>query len=167
MLGGAIMDIREAFDTIVSQLRENDGKFGRSSSTYVVERKNLTSYGWRVLETAVNAEGDYLSEPDNVILTVTTSADGDYVIRSRPFVWAPQNKYGFTAKMFNYIFRKYDPQLVESCVKVATENGDDGMLYSELVNTNGVCRCHYGVKVYNNRTDIWEKVYEGTFPVES
>ena len=162
------MDIREAFDAVVSVLRENDGNFGCRASTYVVEpSRKLTRYGWRVLETAANADGDYLSEPDNAILTVTHRDDGGYIVYSRPFVWAPQNKYGFTAKLFSYIFRKYDPQLVDSCVGVAEDNGDDSMLYSELSAINGMQRCHYGVKVYNHRTSAWEKVYEGTFPVES
>lgn len=155
------MDIREAFDAIVSQLRENDGNLSCSASTYVVERRNLTRYGWRVLETAANAEGDYLSEPDNVILTVTHRDDGGYLINTRPFTWQPQNKYGFTSKMFSYLFRKYDDALVKSCISLAENEG--GMLYSEVKNTNGVQRCHYGVKVYNCRTGEWEKVYEGTF----
>lgn len=162
------MDIREAFNTIVSMLREYDGNFNFGhASTYVVERKNLTAYGWRVLEAAADAEADYLDESTGMILAVTHCDDGAYLIRYRPFVWEPHNQYGFTLKMFNYIFRKYDPQLVDACVKVATDNSSDSMLYSELVNANGVQRCHYGVKVYNNRTSAWEKVYEGTFPVES
>lgn len=162
------MDIREAFGTIVSALREDDGNFNFGhASTYVVERKNLTAYGWQVLETAANAEADYLDESTGMILAVTHCDDGAYLIRYRPFVWTPQNKYDFTVKLFSHIFRKYDPQLVDACVKVAEDNGDDGMLYSEVRETNGVCRCHYGVKMYDARFDTWEKVYEGTFPVES
>lgn len=161
------MDIREAFTTIVSALREDDGNFGRSDSYFVVGRRNLTHQGWRVLETAANAEADYLDEKNSVILTVTHRDDGGYLIHYRPFSWEPQTRYGFTPKMFNHIFSKHDPQLVDACVKMATDNSSDSMLYSELVNANGVQRCHYGVKVYNHRTSVWEKVYEGTFPVES
>ena len=157
------MDIREAFDSIVSMLREHDGNFGRNSSNYAVERKNLRHYWWRVFETVADVGADYLDERHDVILTVTRRGDDGYLVYSRPFVWTPQNKYGFTVKLFSHIFRKYDPQLVDACVKVAEDNGDDGMLYSEIRETNGVCRCHYGVKVHNRRTDEWEKVYEGTF----
>lgn len=161
------MDIREAFDAIVSMLREHDGNFGRNSSNYVIQRKNLRHYGWKVFESAANVEADYLSEEYNVILTVTHRGNDAYLVYVRPFTWEPQTKYGFAPKMFNHIFHKYDPQLVDACVKVAEDNGDDGMLYSELLETNGVPRCHYGVKVYNPHTSVWEKVYEGTFPVES
>ena len=158
------MDIREAFTTIVSLLRENDGNYGCSSSTYAVERMNLTRSGRHVFETAANAEADYLDDENNVILTVTRRDDGGYLVCSRPFVWQPQTRYGFSCKMFNHIFSKYDDALVQSCIKLAEE--DDGMLYSEIRDTNGRQRCHYGVKVYNCRTGEWEKVYEGTFPVE-
>lgn len=161
------MDIREAFNAVVSMLREYDGNFGRNSSNYAVARNNLRHYWWRVFETVADAEGDYLDEKHDVIITVTRRGNDGYLVYSRPFVWQPQNKYGFTPKMFNHVFRKYDPQLVEACVKMATDNSSDSMLYSELVNANGVQRCHYGVKVYNHRTSAWEKVYEGTFPVES
>lgn len=161
------MDIREAFNSIVSMLREYDGNFGRNSSNYVVERNNLTRIGWRVLTTAASAEADYLDESTDTIIAVTELVDGRYLIRSRPFAWEPHNQYGFSCKMFSHLFSKYDPQLVDACVKVATDNSSDSMLYSELVNANGVQRCHYGVKVYNHRTSAWEKVYEGTFPVES
>lgn len=155
------MDIREAFDSIVSMLREHDGNFGRTKSHYVVYRNHLRHYGWKVFETAANAEGDYLSEEYNAILTVTRRDNDAYHVYVRPFVWQPHNQYGFTVKMFNHIFSKYDDALVQSCIKLAEK--DDGMLYSELSDTNGVQRCHYGVKVYNCRTGEWEKVYEGTF----
>lgn len=155
------MDIREAFSTIVSLLRENDGNYGCSSSTYTVERSKLTRIGRHVFETALAAEADYLDDENNVILTVTMSDDGGYLVRSRPFVWEPHDQYGFSCKMFSHLFRKYDPQLVESCVKVAREN--DGMLYSEVRTTHGVRRCHYGIRVYNNHTGTWDGVYEGTF----
>lgn len=158
------MDIREAFEAIVSALREDDRNFGRSDSTFVVKHRNLTTYGWRVLETAVAAEADYLDEEHNLVLTVTSHDDG-YLIRYRPFTWTPTTKYGFSCKMFNHIFSKYDDALVHSCIKLAEE--DDGMLYSEIRETNGVRRCHYGVKVYNKDTGAWDGVYEGTFPVES
>lgn len=158
------MDIREAFNTIVSALREDDGNFGRSDSYFVVERRNLTHQGWRVLETAANAEADYLDESTGVILTVTHRDDGGYLIRYRPFTWEPHNQYGFSCKMFSHLFSKYDPQLVDSCLKVAEES--DGMLYSEVKETNGVRRCHYGVRVYNKDTGAMDGVYEGTFPVE-
>lgn len=159
------MDIREAFNTIVSMLRENDGNFGRSDSYFVVGRRNLTHHGWRVLETAANAEGDYLDELHDVILTVTHRDDGGYLVHSRPFVWTPATVYGFTPKMFNHVFSKYDDALVQSCIKLAEDN--DGMLYSEIRDANGRQRCHYGVRVYNGKTGAWDGVYEGTFPVES
>lgn len=155
------MDIREAFDSIVSMLREHDGNFGRTKSHYVVYRNHLRHYGWKVFESAANAEADYLSEEYNVILTVTHRDDGAYLVYSRPFTWEPHNQYGFTSKMFSHIFRKYDPQLVDACVKVAMEA--DGMLYSEVRTEHGISRCHYGVRVYNNHTDKWDGVYEGTF----
>lgn len=156
------MDIREAFSAIVSLLRENDGNYGCSSSTYTVERSKLTRSGRHVFETAANAEADYLDAEHDVILTVTHSDDGGYLVCSRPFVWQPQNKYGFSCKMFNHIFSKYDDALVQSCIKLAEE--DDGMLYSEIRDAaNGIRRCHYGVKVYNKDIGEWEKVYEGTF----
>lgn len=162
------MDIREAFEAIVSMLREHDVNFGCSSSVYGVKPSSkLTHYGWQVLETAANAEADYLSEEYNTILAVTHRSGGGYVIHTHPFTWEPQDKYGFIPRMFYHIFHKYDPQLVEACVKVATDNSGDSMLYSEVRETNGVCRCHYGVKMYDGSTDTWEKVYEGTFPVES
>lgn len=161
------MNIRDAFDSIVSMLREHDGNFGRTKSHYVVYRNHLRHYGWKVFESAANAEADYLSEEYNVILTVTHRGNDAYLVYARPFTWEPHNQYGFSCKMFSHVFHKYDPQLVDACVKVATDNSSDSMLYSELVNANGVQRCHYGVKVYNNRTSAWEKVYEGTFPVES
>ena len=159
------MDIREAFNTIVSALRADDGNFNFGhASTYVVKRKNLTAYGWRVLEAAADAEADYLDESTGMIIAVAHCDDGAYLIRYRPFVWEPHNQYGFSCKLFNYIFNKHDPQLVDACVKVAVEN--DGMLYSEVKDTNGIRRCHYGVRVYNNRTGEWDGVYEGTFPIK-
>lgn len=162
------MDIREAFSAIVSALREDDGNFNFGhASTYVVERKNLTAYGWRVLEAAADAEADYLDESTGMILAVTHCDDGAYLIRYRPFVWEPHNQYGFSYKLFNYIFNKHDPKLVSACLKVVEDNADSSMLYSEIKETNGVQRCHYGVRVYNNHTDKWDGVYEGTFPVES
>lgn len=159
------MDIREAFEAVVSMLREHDGNFGRITSNYVIWRKNLRHYGWKVFETAANAEADYLSEEYNVILTVTHRDDSSYLIHSRPFTWEPHNQYGFSRKMFNHIFRKYDPQLVDACIKV-TEDNRDSMLYSEVKETNSIPRCHYGVRVYNKDTGEWDGVYEGTFPVE-
>lgn len=158
------MDIREAFNAVVSMLREYDGNFGRNSSNYVVYRKNLRHYWWKVFETVADAEGDYLDEKHDVIITVTRRGNDGYLVYSRPFVWQPQNKYGFTPKMFNHVFSKYDDALVQSCIKLAEDN--DGMLYSEIRDTNGRQRCHYGVKVYNEGTGEWEKVYEGTFPIE-
>lgn len=156
------MDIREAFDSVMSLILERDRHF--DSKYLVIERHNLHRYWWRVLETAVAAEADYLDEEHNLILTVT-SRDGEYLVRYRPFAWVPHNQYGFSCKMFNHLFHKYDPQLVDSCIKVAIEN--NGMLYSEVKEADGIPRCHYGVRVYNKDTGEWEKVYEGTFPVES
>lgn len=159
------MDIREAFDAVVSMLREYDGNFGRNSSNYAVERKNLRHYWWKVFETVADVGADYLDETHDVILTVTRRGTDGYLVHSRPFAWEPHDQYGFSCKMFNHIFSKYDDALVRSCIKVAEE--DDGMLYSEVRTTHGVCRCHYGVRVYNGDTGAWDGVYEGTFPVES
>lgn len=159
------MNIRDAFDSIVSMLREHDGDFGRTKSHYVVYRNHLRHMGWKVFESAANAEADYLSEEYNVILTVTHHGNDAYLVYARPFTWEPQTRYGFTSKMFNHIFRKYDPQLVDACVKVAEES--DGMLYSEVRTEHGIPRCHYGVRVYNKDTGAMDGVYEGTFPVES
>ena len=156
------MDIREAFSAVVSMLREYDGNFGRNSSNYAVERKNLRHYWWKVFETVADVGADYLDEVHDVIITVTRRGDDGYLVYSRPFTWEPQDKYGFTPKMFNHIFSKYDPQLVSACLKVAEES--DGMLYSEVKETNGVRRCHYGVRVYNKDTGVMDGVYEGSFP---
>lgn len=156
------MDIREAFNAVMSLILEHDRHFDHKY--LLVERHNLRRNWWRVLETAVDAEGDYLAEDYNLIINVSRRDDG-YLVRYQPFAWVPHNRYGISRKMFNYLFRKYDPQLVSACLKVAEES--DGMLYSEVKETNGVQRCHYGVRVYNNHTDKWDGVYEGTFPVES
>ena len=155
------MDIREAFNAVVSMLREYDGNFGRNSSNYAVERKNLRHYWWKVFETVADVGADYLDEVHDVIITVTRRDDSGYLVHSRPFVWTPATVYGFTPKMFNHVFSKYDDALVQSCIKLAEDN--DGMLYSEIRDTDGVQRCHYGVKVYNKDVGEWEKVYEGTF----
>lgn len=156
------MDIREAFNSVMSLILEHDRRF--DNKYLVIERRNLHRHWWRILETTSSAGGDFLAEEHNLILTVTKPDDERYVVHYRPFAWEPHNQYGFTVKMFNYIFSKYDDALVQSCIKLAEK--DDGMLYSEIRDTNGRQRCHYGVKVYNCRTGEWEKVYEGTFPVE-
>ncbi len=155
------MDIREAFNSVMSLILEHDRCF--DNKYLVIERRNLHRHWWRILETTSSAGGDFLAEEHNLILTVTKPDAERYVVHYRPFAWEPHNQYGFTLKMFNYIFRKYDPQLVDACVKVATDNSSDSMLYSEIKETNGVQRCHYGVRVYNNHTDKWDGVYEGTF----
>lgn len=155
------MDIREAFNSVMSLILEHDRRF--DNKYLVIERRNLHRHWWRILETTADACGDYLAEEHRLVINVSRRDDG-YLVRYRPFTWQPQNKYGFTPKLFNYVFGKYDPQMVSACLKVAEES--DGMLYSELSDTNGVQRCHYGVKVYNKGTNVWEKVYEGTFPVE-
>lgn len=152
------MDIREAFDSVMSLILEHDRNF--DSKYLLVKRHNLNRHWWRVLETAVDVEGDYLAEDYNLIINVSRRDDG-YLVRYQPFAWVPHNRYGISRKMFNYLFHKYDPQLVDACLKVAEES--DGMLYSEVKETNGVQRCHYGVRVYNNHTDKWDGVYEGTF----
>ena len=154
------MDIREAFNSVMSLILEHDRHFDRKY--LMVERRNLHRHWWRVLETAVDVEGDYLDEEHNLIINVSRRDDG-YLVRYQPFAWVPHNQYDFSAKLFSYIFRKYDPQLVEACVKVATDNSNDSMLYSEVRETNGVQRCHYGVRVYNNHTGEMDGVYEGTF----
>ena len=153
------MDIREAFNSVMSLILEHDRRF--DNKYLVIERRNLHRHWWRILETTSSAGGDFLAEEHNLILTVTKPDDERYVVHYRPFAWEPHNQYGFSCKLFNYIFRKYDPQLVESCVKLATE--DDGMLYSEVRTTHGVRRCHYGVRVYNKDTNEWDSVYEGSF----
>lgn len=157
------MNIRDAFDAVMSLILEHDRHFDHKY--LLVERHNLRRNWWRVLETAVDVEGDYLDEEHNLIINVTRRDDGGYLIRYQPFAWVPHNRYGISRKMFNYLFHKYDPQLVDACLKVAEES--DGMLYSEVKETNGIRRCHYGVRVYNKDTGEWDGVYEGTFPVES
>lgn len=152
------MDIREAFDSVMSLILEHDRNF--DSKYLLVKRHNLNRHWWRVLETAVDVEGDYLAEDYDLIINVSRRDDG-YLVRYQPFAWVPHNRYGISRKMFSYLFRKYDDALVKSCISLAENEG--GMLYSEVKNTNGVQRCHYGVKVYNCRTGEWEKVYEGTF----
>lgn len=154
------MDIREAFNSVMSLILEHDRHFDHKY--LVIERRNLQRYWWRAFETAADIEADYLDELHDVILNVTHRDDGGYIVHYRPFTWEPHNQYDFSCKMFRHIFHKYDPQLVEACIKLAQE--DDGMLYSEIRDaTNDIRRCHYGVKVYNKDTGEWEKVYEGTF----
>lgn len=153
------MNIRDAFDSVMSLILEHDRNF--DSKYLLVKRHNLNRHWWRVLETAVDVEGDYLAEDYDLIINVSRRDDG-YLVRYQPFAWVPHNRYGISRKMFNYLFHKYDPQLVDACIKEVMES--DGMLYCEVRTEHGIRRCHYGVRVYNKDTGEWDGVYEGSFP---
>ena len=154
------MNTREAFESVMSIILENDRNF--NNNCFVVKHNNLNSFWLGVFETAATVAADYLDEEHDLVVTVS-SRDDEYFVTYRPFVWTPATVYGFTAKLFNYLFRKYDDALVKSCISLAEK--ECGMLYSEVKNADGVQRCHYGVKLLNDTTHQWEKVYEGTFVI--
>lgn len=152
------MDIDEAFNFVMEIIFEHDRNLDRKY--FMVKRHNLSRHRQRVLETAADAAVDYLNEEHNLMINVTRREDG-YLICHRPFTWVPKIQYGFSCRMFNHIFSKYDDALVKSCIKLARDAG--GMLYSEVRTTHGIRRCYYGVRVHNKDTNEWDSVYEGSF----